>query len=412
MRTVRVELGDDDAAVATSVAGGSVREGRVAYRPEPWGLSRWIDPDDGSAYAVFSGALGGAADLLGPVAGPDDLVPTTIVVAGAEAVVAPSAGTLLAGHHLGFAAGPWRSHGGDDVTIHARRTLRIDVAPVLAESRRVLDWLLDWFGGPAPWGSGFAQVLLPEAPWLAMEHPGCILLSERLLATTADRRVAVLAHEAAHQWLGNLVPPRAWPDVGVFEGLAEILGQLTCRALLGAEADPYLEHRRRIAPLVDLPGVDPRALAATAGLAEVAGPVQHAVLFDRVRADLGPETFRARVQALVRRRAGLLTSAAEVWAALGAEPWEPVRLRLPPAPRPSQGSWATRLRALPEDDPATVVVAARRAFRAAGSNRVSEALGALADASLAPAARAGLAAELAISTAASKKPGKRSNHQP
>jgi hypothetical protein len=395
VRTVHVELGAHDAGVATSVDGVVVHDGRVAYRTSPWGLSRWTDPEDGSVYVVASGALAGAADLLGEVPGPDDLMPTWVVVSGADAVVAPSPGALLAGHHLGFAAGPWRRHDRDDVTIHARRTLRADLAPVLVESRRALDWLLDWFGGPAPWGAAYAHVLLPDAPWLAMEHPGCVLLSERLLATTADRRMAVLAHEAAHQWLGNLVPPRSWSDLGVFEGLAELLGQLACRALLGARADPYLDHRRRAAPLVDLPGVDPRTLPSTAGLAEVAGPVQHAALLDRARADLGPDVFRARIQELVRRRAGMATSATDVWATLGAPPQEPVRIRLPAAPRPAEGSWPTGLRTPAAGDPATAVVRARRAFRGAGRDRVSEALGALADATMPAPVRVGLATELA-----------------
>lgn len=397
MRTVHVTLRAEDAVVRTSVGGVAGHEGRVAYRSSPWGLSRWIDPDDGSPFVVFSGALGGAADVLGSVPGPDDLSPTTVVVVGAESVVAPPSGTLLAGHHLGFAAGPWRRQERHGVVIHARRTLRRDLSPLLAESRRVLDWLLEWFGGPAPWGAGYDQVLLPDAPWLAMEHPGCVLLSERLLSTTADRRVAVLAHEAAHQWLGNLVPPSAWSDLGVFEGLAELLGQLACKALLGAEADPYLKHRCRAAPLVELSGVDARTLPSTAGLAEVAGPVQHAALLAQARVDLGPEPFRARVQELVRRRAGTPTSATEVWAFLGAVPQEPVRLRLPTGPYRGTAPWVARLLSTEERDLATAVVRARRAFRTAGGGRVSGALAVVADASVPLPVRVGLAAELSRS---------------
>ncbi len=398
VRTVRVTLGPHDARVVTRVDGVRVHEGRVAYRPSPWGLSRWIDPGDGSVYVVASGALDGATDLLGPVPGPDDVMPTTVVVVGADSVVAPPSGALLAGHHVGFAAGPWRRHDREGVTIHARRTLHGDLSPMLAESRQALDWLLGWFGGPAPWGADYAQVLLPDAPWLAMEHPGCVLLSERLLTTTADRRIAVLAHEAAHQWLGNLVPPRSWSDLGVFEGLAELLGQLTCRALLGGGADSYLAHRRRAAPLVDLPGVDPRTLPSTAGLSEVAGPVQHAALFARSRARLGPDVFRARLQELVRRRAGSPTSAADVWAALGEQPQQPARLRLRGLSYLAEESGRTGPRAHAEDDPATAVVRARCAFRGAGGHRVSEALGALGDPSLSVAVRVGLATELAMGT--------------
>lgn len=395
VRTVHVTLDAHDAAVVTSVGEVRVHEGRVPYRPSPWGLSRWIDPEDGSVYVIFSGALGGAVDLLGSVPGPDDLMPTTVNVVGAEVVVAPPSGTLLAGHHLGFAAGPWRREVGVGVTIHARQSLCDDVSPLLAESRRALDWLLEWFGGPAPWGTDYAQVLLPDAPWLAMEHPGCVLLSERLLATTVDRRVAVLAHEAAHQWLGNLVPARSWSDLGIFEGLAELLGQLACRALLGGGADPYLEHRRRVATLVEVPGVDLRTLPSTAGLAEVAGPVQHAALLARTRADIGGHAFRARIQELVRRRAGTPTGASDVWAALGTLPQEPVRLRLPAPPYPTHGSWLAGLRTHTDSDPATAIVRARRAFRAADEDRVSAALSALADTSLSAPVRIGLATELA-----------------
>ncbi len=395
VRTVHVTLGTHDAAVVTAVGEVRVHERWVAYRPSPWGLSRWIDPEDGSVYVIFSGALGGAVDLLGSVTGPDDLMPTTVDVVGAQEVVTSAPGTLLAGHHLGFAAGPWRHHGANGVTIHARQSLHADLSPLLAESRRALDWLLEWFGGPAPWGTDYAHVLLADAPWLAMEHPGCVLLSERLLATTADRRVAVLAHEAAHQWLGNLVPALSWSDLGIFEGLAELLGQLACRAVLGGVADPYLEHRRRVAPLVELPGVDLRTLPSTAGLAEVAGPVQHAVLLARTRADLGDRAFRARIQELVSSRAGTPTSASDVWAALGALPQEPVRLRLPDPLYPTQGSWLAELRTPTESDPATAIVRARRAFRVADKDRVSAALSALADTSLSAPVRMGLATELA-----------------
>lgn len=394
VRTVNVTLGAHAAVVGTSVDGVKTHEASVAYRASPWGLSRWIDADDGSEYVIFSGALGGAADLVGSVPDPNDLMKTTVVVVGAGAVVAPPPGTVLAAHHLGFAAGPWRRQAGDGVTIHARRSLRRDVSSLLVETRGVLDWMLDWFGGPAPWGPDYVQVLLPDPPWLAMEHPGCVLLSERLLATTADRRVAVLAHEAAHQWLGNLLPPRSWSDLGIFEGLAELLGQLACRALLGGGADPYLEHRRRVAPLVDLPGVDLRTLPSTAGLAEVAGPVQHAALLARTRADLGALVFRSRIRELVRRRAGTPTSALDVWAALGTLPQQPLRLRLPDAPNPTRETWLEGLCTSAEDDPATAIVHARRAFRSAGGDRVSVALGALSDASIPMPIRAGLAAEL------------------
>jgi len=403
VRTIDVELAPECAYVDLDTDGVHRRR-RVDYRAGgPWGLTRWTDPADRSAYVVFSGALGGAADLLGDAGGPDDLVPTTLTVrvsgdhAGPPPVsVVPPTG-LLAGHHLGFAAGPWRRTERNGVAIHARRSSDADLGVPLAETAAVLGWMLDLFGGEAPWGSEYVQVLVPDAPWLAVEHPGCVLLSERLLTTDPARRVAVLAHEAAHQWIGNLVPPASWPDLGVVEGLAELLGQLACRDLLGTAADAYLDHRRRPGPLARVPGVDPRTRVETAGLAEVTGPAQHAELLRTVHDDLGAAGFRDGLRALVGSRRGLPTSAAQVWRALGAESREPAQVRLPAVAGHGGATWTRALHDLRRTDPATAVVHARRAFRAAppGGQRVEQALAALADATLPTAVAVGLATELA-----------------
>jgi len=207
----------------------------------------------------------------------------------------------------------------------------------------------------------------------------------------------VLAHEAAHQWIGNLVPPASWPDLGVVEGLAELLGQLACRDLLGTAADAYLDHRRRPGPLARVPGVDPRTRVETAGLAEVTGPAQHAELLRTVHDDLGAAGFRDGLRALVGSRRGLPTSAAQVWRALGAESREPAQVRLPAVAGHGGATWTRALHDLRRTDPATAVVHARRAFRAAppGGQRVEQALAALADATLPTAVAVGLATELA-----------------
>lgn len=414
VRAIEVELGAGSAHVVLDL-GGERRRRRVGYRAGgPWGLTRWVDPSDGAAYVVFSGALGGAADLLGEAGGPGDLTRTTVTVrvhadvgGPAPVTVVPPAASLLAGHHLGFAAGPWRREAIKDVVIHARRSCDAGLGTLGAETRAGLDWMLDFFGGAPPWGGGYVQVLVPDAPWLAMEHPGCVLVSERLLSADPARRVAVLAHEAAHQWLGNLVAPASWSDLGAFEGLAELLGQLACRDLLGSAADAYLTHRRRLAPLARLPGCDPRSLAETAGLAEVAGPTQHAELFRAARDAWGGDAFRGRLRELVRRGGGVAVSATQVWAALGAAPSEPVPVRLPAATGDGVGdgvgegdgdrSWMRQLRDLGQLDPATAVVRAREAFRAAPTDggRVRQALAALSDATLPTAVAVGLAAELA-----------------
>lgn len=387
---------------------------RVPYASRAHGLSRWVDPVDGLAYVVASGALGGAAGFLAAEGGPDDRMFTTIDVTGAGGTAVATGHPVdscgeqtrrfasritLAGHQIGLAAGPWRRITDGPVRLLLRRTLNADddVATLLADSRHVLRWVTAWLGDSSQLCSPrYTQVLLPDPPWLAMEHPGCVLISERLLGARDEvsraRRVAVLAHEVAHQWLGNLVSPRGWSDVGVFEGLAELLGQLACEALLGRVGDAYLEERRSAGALAALPFP---AEARTAGLAEVAGPVQHADLFRTARMELGAPVFRARVRALCRARAGSTATTAQVWAALGLEVRTPPMVRLPVPDamvRGSEPGWAS----LAELDPATAVRRVRAGFRAfpPAPARTLAALSAIQDPRTPPAVTAALAAEV------------------
>jgi hypothetical protein len=385
-----------------------VVSGRSAYRPTPHGLCRWTDPADGQSYVIGSGALGGAAQFMAAADGPADRMITSLSVDGPGVVrtVRPpllpgGAVATIASHHLGLVAGPWRcqSEGGAEVLSRDALERPAELATLVADTTLALQWLLDWFGAApkdSPWGRTYTQALLPHAPWLAMEHPGCVLVSERLLDASRARRVAVVAHEAAHQWLGNLVSPLEWPDVGIFEGLAELLGQLACEDIVGAAAAGDLARRRAAGPLVRPPVLrDLRTLPLTAGLAAVAGPVQHAELFRKVRAELGADDFRHRIQALVTRHAGTASSSHDVWAALGLEPRVPPTLRLP-AVRP--GGWGPALDVsdLHGRDPASAAAAARSAFRAnpPGRRRVRATLAALADPTTPFPVVAGLTEEL------------------
>ncbi len=72
--------------------------------------------------------------------------------------------------------------------------------------------------------------LVPEFNAGAMENPGCITIRDPLLfegsSTRAERsyRAALIAHEMAHQWFGNLVTPVWWDDLWLNESFAEYVG--------------------------------------------------------------------------------------------------------------------------------------------------------------------------------------------
>lgn len=404
-RSVHLRLAADVAESTTSLVhpdgSRTVATERASYRATPHGLSKWTDPVDGRGYVIGSGALDGATHFVAGTDGPADRLPTDVTVEpNAPTDVVRATGGDVASHHLGLVAGPWRVHAGPGVEVLGRQALdRAEHLGVLVEdTRRALDWLLDWFGEPAaaaPWGDVYTQVLVPEAPWFAMEHPGCVLLSERVLDAPTGQRLAVVAHEAAHQWLGNLVSPRTWSDVGAFEGLAELLGQLAAQALGGAGTVGAVARRRAARPLATAPTpIDLRTLAATAGLAEVAGPVQHAELFRAVRAEDGAAEFRTRVRDLVARYAGSTCGTAEVWSALGRAEQRPRSLVLPAVAGASRAAWVVGLDG--GGDPASSARRARRAFRdrGPGGARVREALVALSDPRTPYPVVAGLAAEL------------------
>jgi alanyl aminopeptidase len=92
----------------------------------------------------------------------------------------------------------------------------------------ILELLEDWYGIPYPYGKLDLLTVPVTVGFGAMENPGLVTFSERLMLIDAQRPswerrhrwVVVASHELAHQWFGDLVTTAFWDDIWLNEGFA------------------------------------------------------------------------------------------------------------------------------------------------------------------------------------------------
>jgi len=88
--------------------------------------------------------------------------------------------------------------------------------------------------GPYAWGRYEVLVLPPAFPFGGMENPRVTFVTPTILA--GDRSlVALIAHELAHSWSGNLVSNATWRDLWLNEGFTVYLERRIVEAIYGAE---------------------------------------------------------------------------------------------------------------------------------------------------------------------------------
>ncbi len=124
--------------------------------------------------------------------------------------------------------------------------------------------------GPYRWGRYDILVLPPSFPYGGMENPKLTFATPTVLA--GDRsQVALIAHELAHSWSGNLATNATWSDFWLNEGFTTYLQNRIVEDVFGRErADmenvlghgELLEELKRQAPKdqilkLDLDGRDP-----------------------------------------------------------------------------------------------------------------------------------------------------------
>ncbi len=104
---------------------------------------------------------------------------------------------------------------------------------VTQEMKRVIEGVENYFDLPYPYSKLDALVIPHLASFGAMEHPGLVTYSARvLLQNEADETLdfrqgatETMAHEFAHQWFGDFVTLEYWNDIWLNEAFAQWLGR-------------------------------------------------------------------------------------------------------------------------------------------------------------------------------------------
>lgn len=135
---------------------------------------------------------------------------------------------------MAFAAGPWaavtpqhdKRLGPVTLYVRASRLAEVESDSIVALNVRALHWLEEYFDTPYPFGK-LDMLLAPAFPFGGMEHPGAIfynedrlIFRERPTLNQLIARKALIYHEVAHQWFGDLVTMEWFDDLWLKEGFA------------------------------------------------------------------------------------------------------------------------------------------------------------------------------------------------
>lgn len=229
---------------------------------------------------------------------------------------------------LEFAPIPGLSVPGRVVTPRGQRHL---AARAVAITPKVLQAMESYFGTPYPYEK-LDLIAVPEYWPGAMENPGAITYRDHYLLHDAKTEtpeqhqtlVTITAHELAHMWFGDLVTMRWWDDLWLNESFAEWMGtkiasqvapQYHLDVAAAQEAQDIMQtDARPTTEAIRQATSDPDEALRRVGLHYRKGK---AVLgmFERW---LGPERFRAGIQAYLRQHRDGNATSADLWAALQA----------------------------------------------------------------------------------------------
>ena len=139
----------------------------------------------------------------------------------------------LATYLFAFAAGPFRMIPGEGLRLFVRQSkydrAREEAPEVLRITSLGVRHMIEYFNHAFPFAK-YDLGLIPGFAYGGMEHAGATFLREesilfRSVPTAGDKiqRAALLLHETAHQWFGDLVTMRWFDDLWLKEGFAQYI---------------------------------------------------------------------------------------------------------------------------------------------------------------------------------------------
>jgi aminopeptidase N len=90
---------------------------------------------------------------------------------------------------------------------------------MLANTAQMIAFYEELFDVPYPWYA-YAQVIVRDFAAGGMENTGCTLLHMGTLRGGPGSQDSLIAHEVAHQWIGNLITCNSWDHLWLNEGWA------------------------------------------------------------------------------------------------------------------------------------------------------------------------------------------------
>jgi puromycin-sensitive aminopeptidase len=201
-----------------------------------------------------------------------------------------------------------------------------------------LRFFSDYFDIAYP-GEKLDLVGVPDFAYGAMENVGCIIFRETLLLVDEssasrgelERVAAVVAHEVAHQWFGNLVTMEWWEGFWLNEAFATFLMYLCVDAFRPGWRtwDRFSEQRELGLAIDGLHTTRPiefevRSPAEATAMADAITYQKGGSVLRMLEQYLGPETYRDAIRTYLRTHAYANTVTADLWAALESGSGQPV----------------------------------------------------------------------------------------